>query len=222
MNIYLEHVFQPLLKRLSTDKLLNFTSCNKFLNNVSEEYLKTKCQQLYDIENYKISWRYTLSLLKHGYKDIPIFINLCDNNIVKLEYKCNITIYADIINDDIIRPELLNSLNDIINGEFYGYSYYTCSIQILKNKRELEDSIRNYLNTFDIESEHNVRWNWDFLGESLLFCHDISTPRKNCERINNYDDFNDNKYIGISNRNSDNKSLFEVITSIDIFVVNEY
>jgi len=125
MNTLLDHICQPLLQYLSTQKLIKFTSCNKFLYNISEPYLKDKCQQSYDVEYFKISWRYTLSLLKNGYKKIPIIINLCENNKVSLRCNYYTKIYA---NCNKYTPHSFDYMHESINKYHDEYIYQGCYI----------------------------------------------------------------------------------------------
>ena len=198
MDFYLEYLLQPLLPYLSVKKLLMFTSCNKFLNSKSEKYLEDKCKKLYDVDNPRISWRYTLSLLKYGQREIPIIVNLCDGNNVTLKCLYNTTIYAD--NDKPI-PESYDYVNASIDKYHMELTYYDSCFQLLKSNLELTDTLDDYLSS-DQKEEY-------YFGDTSFH---ISKPRNNCERHFNIQPLNNKKYIGLSN------SLFESITSLDIFM----
>lgn len=206
----LEYIYRPLLPYLSVRKIIMFTTCNKFLYSVSESYLKDKCQELYNVEKPKISWRYTLLLLKYGKKDIPLIENRYDGNLLCLVHFTDITIYAHTPNNKIIDPEFL--IDDLISYGFDNYEYITSNIQILDDNKKLIDTIDDYIDSFE-ESDISYRLTPNFFNK-------VSLPRLNCKRVNHIDNFNNNKYAGLSYRNSDNKTLFEAITSIDFFIKN--
>lgn len=64
MDFYFESICEPLLHMLNVKELILFTSCNTYLYSISEKYLEYNCKKLYDVDIPRISWRYTLSLLK--------------------------------------------------------------------------------------------------------------------------------------------------------------
>lgn len=206
MDFYLEYICQPLLPHLSVKKLLMFTSCNKFLHSKSEEYIREKCKILFGSFKPKISWRYTLPLLKYGKRQVPVFVNLCDDNgKVTIEHKYNAIIYARE-NKPSTKSHI--SFDNSVEEFSLDYQYYDSCFQILEPNSKLEDSIENYISSNDTE-DHEI-----YDNKRLSF--KISQPRNNCERYYFPHLLNNNKYIGLSQIHD--KTLFESITSIDIFM----
>jgi hypothetical protein len=222
MDFYLEHICQPLFPYFSVKKLIYFTSCNKYLYDNSESSLENKCNGLYNVypEDVKISWRYTLSLLKYGKRDIPVILNLCGWN-VKLKCPFNTQICANYTNDFIWK---LKTLDDVkcASKQQSGYSFCTSQVQICKSNLKLEDSLDDYLDNYENDCKHDLTYTIFREELELEFPCSISTPRKNCKRLKEYyPEFNGSEYIGLSLRN-DGKTLFESIVSIDIFMRSDY
>lgn len=221
MNFYLEHICQPLFPYFSVKKLIYITSCNKYLYNNSEPYIKNKCNELYDVydEDVKISWRYTLSLLKYGKRDIPVILNLCGGYNVELKCSFNTQIYANHKNYIIWKLKSLDGVKYAIK-QSSNYTYCTSQVQVCGSNKQLEDSLDDYLNNYREDTEHDLEYT--FFEEEIEFPCSISTPRKNCKRLKEYyPEFDGSDYIGLSIRN-DGKTLFESIVSVDIFMRSDY
>lgn len=219
----LEHIYQPLLPYLFVKKLIMFTTCNKFLYSISETYLKDKCQELYDVETPIISWRYTLSLLKYGKRDIPVIFIFCGEGF-RLQHVFNIQIYANYKNNIIWNLQEFGEVEYAIEQEIH-CTYYTSRVQVCELNKEIEDSLEDYINNYTKDYNHNLEYMVE--DEILEFPYPISTCRKNCKRIIHCceefgdDGFYGNKYIGLATRD-DGRTLFETITSIDIFMTFDY
>jgi hypothetical protein len=197
MDFYLEFIYQPLLPILSVRSLIMFTSCNKFLYSLSETFIKDKCLSLYAVENPRATWRYTLSLLKYGKRDIPIIVNLINDNKVTLKSIYSTTIYADDINPV---AEYYSYVEASIDKYSTGYLYHKSCFQLVKENSDLVDNLL----TTGIE----------FYGDY----HNISNPRTNCQRFYDILHLNNEKYIGLSKIYD--KTIFEAIASIDIFMLD--
>lgn len=207
------YILDPLLIRLSIRKLLLFTACNKHIYGTSYDIIKYKCREKYQIDESVIlhSWRYTLALLSFGYREIPIIVNLSKHNDVKLQFMNYFTIYADDIynekgiSDNNTQIDWSISIND-------HYIYYTHKYQI--KLTELTHTLDDYYN-----SPGKIEELINFYGTIMKFPGYVSKPRKSCQRINDFSIFRDNKYIGLCKRDSDTTTLFNSITSIDIFMM---
>ena len=205
MDFYLEYLSQPLLPYLSVKKLIMFTSCNKFLNSKSENLLEDKCKKLYDIDVPKYSWRYTLTLLKYGKRKIPIIMNLSDggNNVI-LKCSSYTTVYAC---DPGTLPESYDNVIKTIDEYLMELIYFNSCFQLLEPNFKLIDNLEDYL------LSNNGGCYYNKVGGPIFR---ISAPRKNCRRCYGLQKLNNKKYIGLSMLHD--KTLFESITSVDVFM----